>query len=188
MKNYRDNLEQQLLELIELQKIVERNIKKKERLTDLHVRVTSCNNNYQYYYIDRINKKSKYAAVHEINKVKEIIQHDYDIKVNDELKLLIPRLERFIDTYDIKSIDDIYSKLPKGKQLLVEPIIETDEQFIERWRELHPGSQNTYPQDGIYKTNRGERKRRAQCSPQIIYLPLFLLLKVKVVKQEFSTY
>ena len=31
--------------------------------------------------------------------------------------------------------------------------------YIERWLEQHPGNQNTFPEEGLYQTNRGEMVR-----------------------------
>ena len=159
MENYKEKLEQQLLELKEIQKNVARSLKRKEKLPDLHIRVTRCNKSFQYYFIDRKNKTSKYASVRELRKVTELVQKDYEARVSEELNKLSNRLENFIKVYNLSCIDDIYNKYPEGKKRLIVPVIKNDEQYIEEWRQLHPGNQNPYPDEAKYYTSQGDYVR-----------------------------
>lgn len=159
MENYKEKLEQQLLELKEIQKHVTRSLKKKERLPDLHIRVTRCNKSFQYYFVDRKNKTQKYASVKELKRVADLVQKDYETKIGAELDRQCNRLENFLKLYNISCIDDIYNKYPEGKKRLIIPVIKKDEQYIQEWRQSHPGNQNPYPDEAKYYTSQGDYVR-----------------------------
>ncbi|QFJ54311.1 hypothetical protein [Pseudobutyrivibrio xylanivorans] len=159
MENYKYHLEEQLKELNGLIKLSNKNIAKYKDAPSGHIHLSKCNGSVQYYYIDKTLGIRKYMNIEEIKTVKKLIQRDYDLAVNKKLIDLQMRLSRFLNLYDIDDITGIYSNLIDGRKRLVEPIIETNEMFIERWYEEHPGMQNTYPEEGMYQINRGEMVR-----------------------------
>ena len=69
------------------------------------------------------------------------------------------RLQKFISVYNINEITDAYDNLSEGRKKYVVPLIESDDMYTERWLEQHPGNQNTFPEKGLYQTNRGEMVR-----------------------------
>ena len=53
----------------------------------------------------------------------------------------------------------IYSNMPSLKRKYITPVIESDEDYVNKWREEYPGGQNSFPAEGAYQTNRGELVR-----------------------------
>ncbi len=159
MKNYRENLEGQLGEINELIKTLERRIGRRKDLPDVRVRTTISKGRHQYYFINEKTNEMTYVSQKRQREVKILLQQSYDISAKNQLEIMKKRLERFLKTYDVDMLENIYRQLPKGKKEMVNPIIATDEQYIEKWLEEHPGSQNLYYEDGIYKTAKGEMVR-----------------------------
>ena len=46
------------------------------------------------------------------------------------------KLNDFLKKYDVSEIDKIYTQMSKGRQLLISPIIDTDEIFVKKWESV----------------------------------------------------
>ncbi len=159
MENYKNKLEEQLQQLNSLIKRSNKNIAKYKDLGQGSIHVSRCRGNSQYYYIDKTLGIRKYMGADKEKEIKKYIQRDYEFVLNKKLKELHKRLQKFISLYDIKEIFDVYDSLIDGRKEYVTPLIEPNEMFIEKWLEQHPGQQNSFPEEGIYQTNRGEMVR-----------------------------
>ena len=159
MENYKKQLEEQLKELNSLIKLSNKNIAKYKDTPAGHIHLSNCYGNAQYYYIDKTHGIRKYMGAEESKTVKKLIQRDYELAVNKKLIDLQKRLDKFLNVYDIDEINKIYTKLLDGRKRFVKPIIDTDDVFAARWMTDHPGMQNSYPEKGMYQTNRGEMVR-----------------------------
>ena len=125
---------------------------------DRPVRISKRKNGYQYY-LEKKDGKLEYIRTSDIDKVKQIVQRDYNKVLLDKLLTMKYRIERFLKIYDISSIEDVYNNLSDARKALVKPLIPTDEQFISEWRSRNRGGMNPFPEEGIYQTIRGERVR-----------------------------
>lgn len=99
------------------------------------VRAAKHGKTFQYFLRSSVHDKTgKYVKTKDLHLVKPIIQAEYEKKaiasVNKELKLL----KNLINFYEQnKSIEDIFTNFPEGKQAMTEPVVETSEQFLNKW-------------------------------------------------------
>lgn len=107
-----------------------------------------------YLYKNKADIKGQYLSADNINLISAICQRDYNAKLLkrlQELKCLIQR-NIPIDLYD--EIDKIFFSFAAGKQSLITPIIPVLDSYVEKWKAVHPGSQNDYEiTNGIYTNN-----------------------------------
>jgi hypothetical protein len=139
-----------------------RNVAKYKDLPDIHIQNATRKGYEQFYKYDANSKKKSYVKHEDLKQYVKLMQRDYELIVNRQLKHKSKLLDKIIkQSYELENDDiiGIYEKMPSLKKELIAPLIETDEQFVTKWMELHPGQQNTFPEDGIYKTNRGEMVR-----------------------------
>ena len=158
MNNYKSQLENQLGIIENLIKKNEKSITKYKDLKDEKIRVSYSNGCCQYYAIND-DGKDKYIPKTDIQRITRIVQKDYELAINKKLKEMEGRIKRFCKSYDFDEIKEVYDKLPLARKKLVTPIIETDDQYVERWLDEHPGNQNSFPQKGNIITSRGEHVR-----------------------------
>ena len=159
MENYKKRLEEQLNQLNRLIKQSNKNISKYKDLGNGQIHISKCRGSSQYYYIDKELGIRKYMGADQEKLIRKFIQKDYELALNKKLKTLQKRLQKFISIYDIKEITDVYDNLLEGRKNYVVPMIESDDMYAVRWLEEHPGNQNTFPEEGMYQTNRGEMVR-----------------------------
>ena len=159
MQNCNSFIEQQLNELRVLLKESDKLVSNGKRLPNLRVKVSKSHGCSQYYYIDPETNKYRYIKQADLMKAAKLIQRDYNLEVNRVIRKQIEKLEKFLKSFDDNAIDNVLKKLPMGKQVLTNPIILPNDMYIAKWKEEHPAMQNTFPEEGKYKTNRGEYVR-----------------------------
>ncbi len=113
---------------------------------------------YQYYFANS-DGKLEYVRKRDIDKVQSIFQLDYYHALRKELETVRRRIGRFLKIYDIDAIKNAYENLSGPRKALVTPLVLPDEDFVKYWRENHPGGLNSFPEEGQYRTNRGELVR-----------------------------
>ncbi len=159
MEDYRKRLEEQLDQINKLIKQSNSNVAKYKDLTEGQIHVSNCHGYPQYYYIDKEHGIRKYMGNEEEKVIRKYIQKDYELALNKKLKAMQKHLQRFVQSYDIREITDFCDHLQEGRKRYVVPLIESDERYVEKWIKAHSGQQNPYPEEGTYKTNRGEMVR-----------------------------
>lgn len=159
LRNYNEELAVQLNELDSLIKLNTKNLDKLKNLPEYGVKASTVRGCHQYYLIDKSTGKRKYAGKEKAKLVTKLIQREYYVAVDKKIVDLRKRLSRFISNYDIGEIEAIYENLPEARKARITPIIESDEAFVKRWLVENQGSQNPFPVEGIYETNRGEMVR-----------------------------
>ncbi len=159
MVNHRKELEEQLQQINKLIKQSNKNISKYKDLGDGQIHVSRCRGTSQYYFVDKAYGIRKYMGADEEKVIRKYIQREYELTLNKKLKVLQKRLQKFISIYNINEITNVYDNLILGRKKYVIPLIDSDEMYIEKWIEKHPGQQNPFPEEGIYQTNRGELVR-----------------------------
>ena len=155
---YKEQLIKQKKELDSLINDTEKRLKA-NKVTDTGIIFYSKRKNgYQYYLKDKAGKKT-YVKHKNLDIIRKKAQKEYDEAVHKTLIVLRSRLQRFIKNFDIGMIEREYEHLSEAKRLLVNPIIESDEAFIEKWERENPGNMNSFPVEGQYLTDRGEHVR-----------------------------
>ena len=90
----------------------------------------------QYYFHDKKEGKNKiYLGTTATDQVIKLAQQEYYVSALkaaiDELKTL----NILIKKYQKGVVEDIYDRLPSGKQKLVTPVMLNDEEFVKQWME-----------------------------------------------------
>ncbi len=113
----------------------------------------------QYYVTKEGVPKRNYLKKDQRNLANPIAQREYYDRamplINEEEKLL-QKLLRF---YEKGSVTELYYKIPELKQPLIEPVIETDEVFIENWLSEEYKTNTSYPEQKAYSTENHELVR-----------------------------
>ncbi len=159
MKDYKELLVEKEAAIDKLLLKSQKNLAKCKGLPNKRIRVSTSNNCVQYYFVDPENGKNQYAKNSEYTLVKKMIQREYEVAVNNKLKIMKKEFQKAIRKCDFEDIHSIYKKLPLSKKNMVVPIIETDDMYIERWKLEHTGNQNSYYDEGKLVTNNGEKVR-----------------------------
>lgn len=157
--NYKDELNQQLNELRQLEKKASNRIKSYKALEKGNIRISSSNGVCQYHFRKEGEEKEHYIPKYEMSKIKLLIQRDYDEKIHKKLADMIKRLEKFSAGYDADSLEQFYINLPEGRRKLIDPIQPTKQMIIEEWYKSHPGDKNTYERKHEFITLKGEAVR-----------------------------
>ncbi len=197
MKNYKECLEQQQKELMKLEKIAAENLKGYKGLEKGNIRVSQCNGTPQYRFRKEGTEKEVYLPAYEKEKIKLLVQRDYDEKIYKELKNMRKRLEKFNSNYDVGRIDEMYEKLRDGRKMLINPIKPTEDMLINNWYASIHSDTNSYEKKYEFLTMRGELVRSK--SEKIIadffhsngipyvYEPEFILKSGKAKYPDFAT-
>lgn len=156
MINYKEELNNQLSELRQLEEESKRRLKSYKGLEKGNIRVCTHNGVSQYYFKKKGENKEHYISRIEIGKIQFLIQRDYDEKILKKLQEMIKRLEKFNAAYDSNILDDFYNNLPVGRRELIKPIMPTGQTIIDEWYNNNPGNKNTYRIIHEFPTLRGE--------------------------------
>ena len=91
--------------------------------------------------------------------IKNMAQHEYYRDLKDAVTRQISALEQFLADYNAETINKVYENRSHAKQILIEPLIQPDAEFIQQWYQQNPGNQNPFPEKGKYITDKGEYVR-----------------------------
>ncbi|MBQ6678876.1 MAG: hypothetical protein IJM76_02530 [Lachnospiraceae bacterium] len=158
MESYAVQLKQQSQYFEELIRKAERRISSCTAPEDLKICVSNREKGFQYYRVDRDGKR-RYLKKENMAMIAEVVQRDYDRAVLKKLVDARHQLECFLRHYDVNAAEEVYHKLCAARKVLVTPIVETEEEIIQKWKEEHVGGQNNYPAAGTYLTEQGEAVR-----------------------------
>lgn len=104
------------------------------------------------------DKKLRYLKVGENNIAKEIVQGEYREKIIEKAKEELKGLNYLRKLYLKGRVEEVYDNICLGKQILIDPIIETDEQFIDRYVNAEY-EELGFMNDTFFYSNRGEKMR-----------------------------
>lgn len=158
INSYKEELNKQILWLKDVEHEVEKNLKENNTKENRNIRISKRKSGYQYYY-QNPNGKLEYIKAKEIDLVRRIVQRDYDLAVIEKINTMRYRLEKFLKLYDMDEMFSVYNDLSDARKPLIDPIIKTNEIFINEWEREHQGNQNTFPEEGMYLTDKGENVR-----------------------------
>ena len=156
MEDNKRELEKQLMLLNKLKRLSDDNLKKLKNVPVECIRTSTRGSYHQYYRTDHKTGKRVYLSKDRIDDIRPIIQKEYELKVNKEIKEQIGKLEKYLKSGNINSIKEIYESTGNAKKALITPIISSDEDYINNWISSHPGCQNPYPPKKSQETMRGE--------------------------------
>lgn len=112
---------------------VEENFKKdhKDKLTG-KLRIQRKGNSVQYYHTDSGHKQT-YIPKKNIKLAKNLAQRDYDNKLIQEIGQRQKLLAEFMKEYPQGCLDEVYEDLNEYRKDLIDPIVESDEQYAKIW-------------------------------------------------------
>lgn len=114
----------------------------------------------QYYH--RNNPKDfngAYIKEKDIELAKRLAQKDYDKKVLSCAKKELGAINKFFLNYPEKNVEQIYENMHEGRKRIIEPIIDTEEKFVQKWQEeIYQGKAFSEDMPELY-TMKGEKVR-----------------------------
>lgn len=154
VKNLLEAREKQLLQL------------KKEKETALvaapegSLRVCSSGNRTQYYHRkDPKDFNGIYIRGNEIPIARDLAQKDYDKKVLQAAEKELSAIRKYLSNYPKVNAEQIYEKLHEKRQELIEPIRESEEQYIRKWESVKYQGKGFNEEMPEFYTAKGERVR-----------------------------
>jgi len=148
--------------LIVEEKKLEEQIRKMEDFIQQHSDVSrnvrlKCGktHNSTQYFID-----GKYVSKKEIDKIKNIAQVDYCLKVKDFLSAKLKLIEKYLSRYCEAELDKSYQNLCYGRRQSVTPIQQPLDEFVEEWMTVRYEASERW-EDGkpYFTTIKGEKVR-----------------------------
>lgn len=126
---------------------------------NISIKIKSKGLNYYYYLKDGYcHKRRRWIYQHKdtLDAVRKAAQEQYDRKVNmlaeRELKLAMELLELFQNG---EGVEQYYFSMPAGRQLIVEPIVQSDFEYKEKWLAQKYEGQKFFAQDTQITTQSG---------------------------------
>lgn len=142
----------------ELLSKTDRNLAKLKNLPPLHVQSMRCRGYDQFYEYNQKDKTRKYIKVKELGNYAKIMQRDYEQSVSrklNKIKKELHKAEKALNQVNLEDVKQMYDAIPTKARKYVVPAVETDKQFVERWKEEHPGGKNPFPEEGNIYTAGG---------------------------------
>lgn len=126
-----------------------------------HIKATAQESGYQYYYKKEHSGEAngKYVRKKDMALVREIAKRDYYKKVEEELAQKIKIINKFEVDYKKYELNQIYESMSEGRKQLVEPLVLTDEQYIEKWLDVEYKPKEGYEYSLEIVTDKGELVR-----------------------------
>jgi len=124
------------------------------------LRICGRGNRTQYYQrIDPKDTNGIYIRDEAEQIARDLAQKDYDKKVLEAVKKELAATENYLRLYPQTNGEQIYESLHKERQKLVEPIMETEEQYIRKWENVEYQGKEFYEDMPELYTAKGERVR-----------------------------
>ncbi len=157
----KEELEKELARVVALKKQVEQSI---DYNIKGRIRCEMAQGKYPQYYLYTEDEQKKYPRGRYLKSedrelARQILQRDYDLQMLRILERDERALQRKLKEFEEISIVDVYEKMPKAKQILVNPYIKPNEEFIDEWKKSDLDYKNTYPIENGYITENGEKVR-----------------------------
>lgn len=126
-----------------------------------NVRVTSCRGKYDQYYYSVTDgaPANQYAGAKNLSLIRELLQKDYYRQIMRCLDPALRKIQSFIEWYDPEIINRIYNDLPESRKKLIQPIEESDEEFLKNWLDEHQPGSAGYDVNPDIISNKGEPVR-----------------------------
>ena len=134
------SLESRLAELQRVLRALQKKMECSEKSTEVmpggHLKITHKHGRPEFYHItERGSSRGRYIPLAERELAAQLAQRDYDFKVIKLIKREIDVLENcLLQTDGGRAVEALYEGLCKTRQVLIEPVTLSDEQYAERWK------------------------------------------------------
>lgn len=154
MKNYYEKLK----ELTELEERINNLLDENIVIGGGKISFSKRKNGYQYYIYHPTGPRT-YVRKADLGIIQKMAQQEYLSELQEAVKRQKKTLEHFLKNYNIQELDEIYEKKCNAKKIIISPLIQPVQEYVEQWLCDHPGQQNPFPEKGKYVTERGEYVR-----------------------------
>jgi len=157
MENIKETLQIRQNELLQWKAEKEKSIANAPEGT---LRISSSGKRTQFYQrLESTDCNGKYLNEKEFPIAKALAQKDYDKKVLLAVDKELSVIKKFTDAYLETKAEQVFEKLHKERQKLVNPICESDEEFLRKWEGI-PYEGKGFQEDApAFYTMKGERVR-----------------------------
>ena len=115
---------------------------------------------FQYFQVtSKTGRKGRFIRDEEKSLASELAQRDYDKKILVELQKQRSILEKCLAQYDASLVDNVYAQLHPARQVLVKPLVSSDEDFVKQWSAVEYAGREFDADTPMLVTARGERVR-----------------------------
>ena len=122
-----------------LSKMVEAKEAALEKAPEGYLKIQTRENAVNYYRITGNNKSGIYLPKNNFAEACSLAQKTYDKQVLKAARAELKSLKRISKYYESAPLpEDCYSILSPNRSKLVRPIVLTDDQYIEQWKNNHP--------------------------------------------------
>lgn len=134
------SLESRLFELKRVLRALQKKMECSEKSTEVmpggHLKITHKHGRPEFYHItERGSSRGRYIPLAERELAAKLAQKDYDVKLMKVLQREIFALENYLKQTDGgRAVEALYEGLCKTRQVLIEPVTLSDEQYAERWK------------------------------------------------------
>ncbi len=104
-------------------------------------------------------KTEQYIPKHEIEKVREIAQNEYEYKLLQEAEHELKSVHRMLKTYEPEKLSCMYEEMNPRRKEVVIPRIVSDEQYAIEWEAVTYTGKEFMNYDSEILTDKGERVR-----------------------------
>ena len=144
---------------LELERLISEKQKALERAADGKLRVSRCNNQFQYYLRSEDDvPKWKYVRKSDLDNARVIAQRDYDEKVLEYARKEYVLVLSYLAFARATSLADVYGAFSAGRRVLISPVMESDDEFLRRWNAFSYEPMKI-ESDIVYETTGGVRVR-----------------------------
>ncbi len=131
MEKVKKLLEEREKDLIRLKRDKEKELR---NVPEGALRICSHGNRIQYYHRkDSKDPSGIYMPEKERDLASKLAQKEYDQKVLRAVDKELSVVRKYLTNYPETNAEQIYEKLHKERQKLIVPILETEEQYIQKW-------------------------------------------------------
>lgn len=110
------------------------------------------------FYLYEGQGRRKYIQRKDISKAAMLAQKEYNVKLLHEVEARLNAGKVLAEAYE-KPLVDVYESMNEAKRQLITSYELSDEDYIKRWYEEHPGSMNSYPNTTDLYSNKNEHMR-----------------------------
>ena len=89
----------------------------------------------------------------------KLAQKDYDKKVLCASERELSVITKYLTSYPVKNVEQIYQDLHRERQKLIVPIMESEEEFVQKWEQVEFQGKEFYETNAEFYTTKGERVR-----------------------------
>ena len=157
-KESRFELEQERENLVKLMPKIEKELSKAPEGSLVTLKARGRYPQY-YHYIEGDREKGRngrYLTKKELKLVQRLAQKQYEVEVLECVKKRVSAISIFLKQYQENDTEAVFEKLSEERKNLIIPWFETEETYVNKWKEQMRGNSNEFPKEIEFYTEAGE--------------------------------